>query len=144
MRSSVLSNVRCNYIEAEGCVLINVTADRIIAKPGSIIYNYTHSDAEGSGETVSTADGDVIVGVFAEDGSQTIIRSHLDTDGGKVWDGAVHGNALSFSGVYDANAEACPTKLQDLIACAHDSLWQRVSARPLTPSKKLKTSEESH
>jgi hypothetical protein len=40
VRSSVLSNVRCKYIEAEGCVLINVTAERIVAQPGSIIYNY--------------------------------------------------------------------------------------------------------
>lgn len=38
----MLSNVRCKYIEAEGCVLINVTAERIIARPGSIIYNYIH------------------------------------------------------------------------------------------------------
>jgi hypothetical protein len=40
VRNSVLSNVRCKYIEAEGCVLINVTAERIVAQPGSIIYNY--------------------------------------------------------------------------------------------------------
>ena len=39
VRNSVLSNVRCNYIEAEGCIMVNVTADSIIAKPGSIIYN---------------------------------------------------------------------------------------------------------
>jgi hypothetical protein len=40
VRNSVLSNVRCKYIEAEGCVLINVTAERIVAQPGSIIYDY--------------------------------------------------------------------------------------------------------
>jgi hypothetical protein len=43
---------------------------------------------------------------------------------GKVWDDAVHGNALSFAGVYDANADVCPSKLQGLIASAHDNLWQ--------------------
>lgn len=35
----MLSNVRCNYIEADGCIMVNVTADSIIARPGSIIYN---------------------------------------------------------------------------------------------------------
>jgi hypothetical protein len=80
VRNSVLSNVRCKYIEAEGCVLINVTAERIIARPGSIIYNYAHDG--GAGREVQTAAGDVIVGVFAEDGSQSVVRSHMDTDGG--------------------------------------------------------------
>lgn len=137
VRNSVLTNVRCRHIEAEGCVLINVTADSIIARPGSIIYNYVHtklgdavpvlaagaalattatsvsvspspsasaSTAEvpatkraklldgcpssfstsSSSSAVSTAAGDVVVGVFSEDGSQVVIKSHLEKDGGKT------------------------------------------------------------
>ena len=90
VRNSVVSNVRCKYIEAEGCVLINVTAERITAKPGSIIYNFVQGNNSNSGSSDNndnlvavTAAGDVIVGVFAEDGAQTVIRSHIDTDGGE-------------------------------------------------------------
>jgi hypothetical protein len=80
---------------------------------------------EGGGE-VRTGEADVIVGVFAEDGSQSVVRSHIETDGGKAWDDAVHGNELSFAGIYDANAQACPSKLQQLIAVAHDALWSSI------------------
>ncbi len=79
----------------------------------------------GSGE-VQTAAGDVIVGVFDEDSNQSVVRSHMDTDGGKVWDDAVHGNTLSFAGIYDSNAQVCPSKLQVLIAEAHDVLWSKL------------------
>lgn len=121
----MLSNVRCKFIQAEGCVLINVTAESIVARPGSIIYNYIQpSISVGGAEGVQTAEGDVIVGVFNEDGQQSVVRSHLNTDGGKVWDDAVHGNALSFAGIYDSNADVCPSKLQGLIAEAHDALWK--------------------
>lgn len=75
---------------------------------------------------MQTGEADVIVGVFAEDGSQSVVRSHIETDGGKAWDDAVHGNALSFAGIYDANAQACPSKLQALIAVAHDALWSSI------------------
>ncbi len=104
--NSVLSNVRCKYIDAVDCVLINVTAERIVAAPGSIIYNYVHPGAEDknaktegndpaakrvkrdtpdgshSNNEVRTSAGDVIVGVFQEDGSQVVINSHAETDGG--------------------------------------------------------------
>lgn len=81
VRNSVLSNVRCNYIEAENCVLINVTADRIIAKPFSILYNLLDRAVDA---TLQLNEKDIIVGVFDNDGNQAIIRSHADTDGGKI------------------------------------------------------------
>ena len=106
VRNSVLSNVRCKYIEAEGCVLINVTAERIIARPGSIIYNYVQdtNTTTGTGKRtvngevivrtedtvrtmpgeVRTEDGEVIASVFSEDSSQNVLHSHINTDGGKV------------------------------------------------------------
>ena len=39
VKNSVLCNVKCKYIDADGCILINVTAESIVAKPGSIVYN---------------------------------------------------------------------------------------------------------
>lgn len=101
MRDSVLSNVRCKYIEADNCILINVTAERIIAKSGSIIYNVIDTGrgstsephtpgghalfSGGNGATVrglQVNSREVMVGVFSEDGAQTVMRSDLDTDGG--------------------------------------------------------------
>lgn len=92
----MVSNVRCNYIEAENCVLINVTADRIVMKPWSIAYNVldeskpssprdtsTKSTGEAADHLVKLEEKQVIVGVFDNDGKQFIIRSHMDTDGGR-------------------------------------------------------------
>ncbi len=83
-----MSNVRCKYIEAENCVLINVTADRIVAKPYSIIYNVL-DDAEGSATLVvdgllQLTDKEVVVGVFDNDGKQFVVRSTTDIDGGNL------------------------------------------------------------
>ena len=42
---------------------------------------------------------------------------------GKVWDERVHGNSVSFGENYDLNTTVCPSRLQTLIADAHDQLW---------------------
>lgn len=108
VRNSVLSNVRCNYIEAEDCVLINVTADYIRARPGSILYNTLYDESvpvfcdhsaksvspspsakilEGgyparSNKGFSLGKNQVMVGIFNNAGEQAIIRSDMETDGG--------------------------------------------------------------
>ena len=81
VRGSVLTGVRCKYIEAENCILINVTAERIIAKPGSIIYNIV---AGGDDNVLIAEPGQVLAGVFSDDGSQHVIRSNISIDGGKL------------------------------------------------------------
>ena len=124
IRNSTLSNVRCKYIEAENCVLINVTAERIIAKSGSIIYNYIHDGHESKDKVVLEAkEKDVIVGIFDEAGRQLVVRSHLDIDGGKVWDDTILGNQDSFAAIHSNNMQACPIALQQVIGDAHNTLW---------------------
>ncbi len=78
MKNSVLCNVRCNYIEAEGCILINVTADSIIAKPGSVIYNIVDDNGDG----LDVSHGQVLAGVFSSDGQQMLMKSSTHIDGG--------------------------------------------------------------
>ena len=56
VKGSVLTGVRCNHIEADNCVLVNVTAEKIIAAPGSIIYNIV---AEGDEQILHVAAGQV-------------------------------------------------------------------------------------
>lgn len=126
VRNSVLSNVRCKHIEADGCVLVNVTAERIIAKPGSIAYNCLddkNAPAIIENGTLSIDSKDVVVGVFDSDGTQSIIRSHLQTDGGKVWDVKLPVNDKSFAEVYQGNTDACPATLQQVISASHDAAW---------------------
>jgi hypothetical protein len=78
VKNSLLSNVHCNQIDAEGCVLINVTANKITAKEGCIIYNI----ADGSAEGLDIIAGKVLAGVFSKDGSHKQMHSSIDTDGG--------------------------------------------------------------
>ncbi len=139
IRNSVVSNVRCKYIEADNCVLINVTADRIIAKSGSIIYNLIDleagSEANSSGDSdglkhsrseLHLLDKEVRVGVFSDDGSQAVVRSHLDIDGGKVWETKLEGNHASFEDIHGSNKNACPITLERVIATSHDEFWNKL------------------
>ncbi len=121
IRNSVLSNVRCKYIEADNCVLINVTAERIIAKSGSIIYNLI--DLEGNSSELHLTDKEVRVGVFSDDGSQAVVRSHLETDGGKVWETKLDANHASFEDIHTSNKDTCPITLERVIATRHDEFW---------------------
>lgn len=128
VKNSVLSNVRCKYIEAENCVLINVTADRIIARPNSILYNVRVNGEETVKNELRLEEKDVLVGVFDGDAKQSLIRSHMDTDGGKAWEIKVAGNTVTFEEVFNGNAEACPLTLERVISVSHEDAWKTLSA----------------
>lgn len=123
VRNSVLSNVRCNYIDVEGVVLVNVTAKSIIARPGCIIYNYVDDSDYG----VELEDGQVLAGVFNEDGTQVVMRSLMSIDGGTAWQDQLDFNKHSFEEVYRMNADADPSHLERQIISAHRRLWQNIS-----------------
>ena len=74
IKNSVLCNVRCSHIDVEGCILVNVTANRIYARPGCIIYNVF--DESAILESVNA--GEVLVGVVSSDETQLIMRSAKD------------------------------------------------------------------
>ena len=67
-----------NHIEAEDSVLINVTASRIIAPRGCILYNVIDTSEEG----IVLTENEVRVGVFSEDKPPLIMRSSTTIDGG--------------------------------------------------------------
>ena len=79
VKNSLLSNVRCNHIDVDGCVLINVTANSIVAKQGCIVYNI----ADGSADGINITEKVVLAGVFSEDGTHKRMESSTDIDGGK-------------------------------------------------------------
>ena len=134
VRGSVLCNVNCKYIEAEGCILINVTAERICAKPGSIIYNVVDTHGERG---LSMTEGQVITGVMSSDGSQLIMNSSMSTDGGNVWKAVVAGNSKSFEDVYKSNSSADPLSLEKVIKEAHGAKWSSIVAKDTTVEKKI-------
>lgn len=88
IQNCVLNNVRCKYIDATNSILINVTAEKIIARGENIAYNLIDHSGPQGGETQGEAflldleQKTVLVGVFDDSGEQSIIRSDMDTDGG--------------------------------------------------------------
>ena len=108
VKNSVLCNVRCNYIDADGCILINVTADSIIAKSGSVIYNIVDESSDG----LDVNNGQVLAGVFSSDGSQMLMKSTTNIDGGRAWERQLEWNPKTFEDVYNMNTDANPIDLE--------------------------------
>ncbi|CAM9751999.1 unnamed protein product [Chrysoparadoxa australica] len=96
---SVLSGVKCQYVEANECILINVTARRVVAPPGSLIYNVTDTSESG----LCLPQAGVMVGLPSERGQSQLLFSSQGIDGGKAWKEKVCGNSASFEDVYLAN-----------------------------------------
>jgi hypothetical protein len=119
IKNSVLCNVKCHHIEADGCILINVTADSIVAKPGSVIYNIVDDSDEG----LDVSNGQVLAGVFSSDGSQMLMKSTTNIDGGRAWERQLEWNPKTFEDVYMMNTDANPIDLERSITQAHTSRW---------------------
>lgn len=122
---SVVTNVRARHIEAEGAILVNVTADKIVAKPGSIVYNVVNTD--GNGLIVEA--GQVLAGVFKSDGTQQVMKSLNSIDGGKAWEIIVEGNPLTFEQVYKNNSDADPAQLEIIANEVHSKAWNNITSR---------------
>lgn len=140
IRSSVLCNVRCNYIDVEGCVLINVTAKRIIARPGCIIYNVIDDTEEG----IDLAAGQVMAGVISSDGSLLRMQSLTTIDGGKAWSDHLAFNPLTFEEVYNMNRNADPLRLEQKKKSEHSKLWKHISDNEVSRQKHEHRIQESY
>ena len=121
---SVLVNVRSGYVEAENAILINVTAHKIIAQPGAIVYNVVDHSPDG----LVVSSGQVLAGVFRDDGSQLVVKSLNSIDGGKAWENKVEGNHYSFEEVYNSNASADPALLERVASQKHDDAWSKIQS----------------
>ena len=115
IKDSILINVHCKNIDANGCIIMNVTADSVVAKADSIIYNRISTDA------LATEVGAVSTGVTKSDGTQVIINSKMSVDGGKAWDEKVGDNEYTFGEVHGkVNADADPSELESVNTQLHD------------------------
>ena len=115
---SVLMNVCALDVQATGAVLVNVTARKIRAAKGAVLYNVIDDSEEG----IDLGPGDVRVGVFDADGAAYIMNSNQDDhDGGQVWKTAVMGNPHSFEAVYKANADADISAIDAAARAKHEA-----------------------
>jgi hypothetical protein len=124
IKNSVLCNVRCKYIDVDGCILVNVTADRIYARPGCIVYNVIDESAEG----LDLIHEQVLAGVFTDDGNQLVMRSHTKIDGGKAWKQDLEWNPKTFEDIYNMNTNADPIKIERQSSSAHSDKWNSLMA----------------
>lgn len=109
--SSAVAGVCVAELQAEGAVIVNVCAKRVVAAKGAVIYNVVDSSEEG----IVLAENEVRVGVFTLDKDRPYfeMRSNVaEIDGGKAFTEKVCGNEFSFQGVYDLNHGV------DVTACA--------------------------
>jgi hypothetical protein len=117
---SVVCNVRCTSLQADGCILVNVVARSITAAPGSIIYNVTTD-----GDLVAT-ERSVQVGVWDGAGEQIVIRSSMDTDGGDFWDKPAVEGQRTFGEIYKSNEVVDPAVVETAVEDKQAAAWAAI------------------
>lgn len=122
---SVLASVRALEIQADGAILVNCCAKKIVAGPGSIIYNIMDDSDEG----VVAKDGEVIVAVTDESGASMRLHSHMDIDGGKVWKTQLDMNEMSFEDVRNKNMDANIGEIQKKRQAKFDALSEAMGLK---------------
>jgi len=122
--SSVMHNVACSEISADGAVLVGCAAKKIVAGKGSIGYNLVDESDQG----ITLAPNEVRVGIFTLGRPYFEMKSDVEkTDGGKVFKEKVHGNPLSFQEVYDLNHNTDVTKCAKMAKDARQSFKKKAN-----------------
>jgi len=108
--NSVLANVQALEIEANGAIIINSIARKIVAPPQTIIYNVVDDSPEG----IILKEKDVVCGVLYENGNSTLLKSTYDTCGGKMWKVLLPGNDHTFEEMHGKNKDAPVGAIENL------------------------------
>eukprot|EP00940_MAST-03C_sp_MAST-3C-sp2_P001667 g1667.t1 len=105
VKRSVIVNCEIGEIDVEDCVLVNVTAPKVVLR-GGVVYNVSEDDANA----LVLDDGVVAVDVATPDKSPSLsshrslrVFSHTGVCGGKAWKQKTCGNAVSFEHIYLEN-----------------------------------------
>ena len=106
LRNSIVCRVKTRELQADGAIVVNCVAPKIVAGKGCILYNLI-SETE-----IVAKDGEVMVEVTNESGQSFVLRSRMDIDGGKAWKEKVEGNELSFEQVHANNKDANISKIE--------------------------------
>jgi hypothetical protein len=100
--SSAIAAVESPHVEADGAIIVNCTAKKIVAGKGAILYNLIDTSDEG----IVAAPGEVIVSVYDESGDSMLLKSRMDIDGGQAWKIKLDINEMSFEAVHAKNKDA--------------------------------------
>lgn len=106
---SVMAGVEALDVTAEGAIIVNCTAKKIVAGKNSILYNLIDDSEEG----IVAADGDVIVSVTEESGDMMELRSKHSICGGKAWKEKVVNNSMTFEEVMIKNFGSNVAKIEE-------------------------------
>jgi len=106
---SLLASVDALSVHAQGAIIINCTARKIVAHNNAILYNLVDSSPDG----IVAKQGDVLVSVTDQNGDITTITSHLDICGGQAWKQVLEGNLMSFEQIHDKNLDSNVVAIED-------------------------------
>eukprot|EP01061_Rhynchopus_euleeides_P009164 TRINITY_DN182_c36_g1_i1.p2 TRINITY_DN182_c36_g1~~TRINITY_DN182_c36_g1_i1.p2 ORF type:complete len:553 (+),score=262.79 TRINITY_DN182_c36_g1_i1:90-1661(+) len=123
---SALCNVTAGNITAKKCILVNVTAKKIVAEEGAIAYNVVDNSEEG----LVLTKGKIVTTVFAEDGTQS--RVHADMagpDGKDAWSTVLPGNSHSYEQFHKLNKGVDPLKCEAAQRAAHKELAKTLGSK---------------
>jgi hypothetical protein len=120
IQESIMAGVNVRDINADGAIIVNCTARKIVAGKNSILYNLIDDSEEG----IVAASGDVIVSVTDESGEMMELRSKHSICGGKAWKEKVAGNHMSFEEVMIKNTGANISKIEK----KRQELYKRTSS----------------
>jgi hypothetical protein len=106
VQDSVVCRVNTRELQANGAIIVNCAAPKIVAGKGAILYNLI------SEKEIVAKEGEVMVEVTNESGESFVLNSRIDIDGGKAWKTTVEENDLSFEQVHKNNKNANISKIE--------------------------------
>jgi len=107
--NSVMAGVEAIDVTADGAIIVNCTARKIVAGKNAILYNLIDDSEEG----IIAGEGDVIVSVTEESGEMMELRSKHSICGGDAWKEKVAGNGMTFEEVMVKNFNSNVTKIEE-------------------------------
>jgi len=116
IKDSAIAVVTSPHVDADGAIIVNCTAKKIVAGKDSILYNLIDTSDEG----IVAAPGEVIVAVTDESGDSMLLKSRMDIDGGEVWKEKLEMNEMSFEDVRNNNMDANITVIEAKRTEAYD------------------------
>lgn len=114
---SVVCGLRASEVKLDGAIVVNCVAKKIEAAPGAILYGIVDESEEG----IVASEGAVMVSVWEQEGSNAVLNSRMDIDGGKAWKQVLEGlNSVSFEDIFKKNKMADIGAIQNKRKEAYD------------------------
>lgn len=122
---SVCTSVTTPSLQVEGCLLMNVTAKKVVGK-NCIVYNVVDESEEG----LVLPEGTVLTNVFMPGQPKLVMQSTVTTDGGTVFKTKLDANPYSFNEVYGLNGGVDVTEATAVMTAAAKALADAMMPPP--------------